>query len=66
MMGYNDEHQKEVFVTDTEKWSIMRYRSYDDFMYGSFDVYVTKEEIVIRGHLKRGQPSLYMKLKNRG
>lgn len=40
----------------------MRYRSYDDFMYGSFDAYVTKDEIVIRGHLKRGQPSLYMKL----
>ena len=61
-MSFNDERTKEVFVTDTEKWSIMRYRSYDDFMYGSFDVYVTKDEIIIRGHLKRGQPSLYMKL----
>jgi hypothetical protein len=42
------------------KWSVIQHRNYDDFTYGSFDAYVTEEEIVIRGRLKRGQPSLYM------
>jgi hypothetical protein len=38
----------------------MQYRGFDDFMFGSFDVYVTREEVVIRGRLKRGQSSPYM------
>ena len=42
------------------KWTVIQHRSYDDFIYGSFDTYVTEDEIVIRGRLKRGQPSLYM------
>lgn len=42
------------------KWTVIQYRNYDDFSYGSFDSYVTENEIVIRGRLKRGHPSLYM------
>jgi hypothetical protein len=42
------------------KWSVMQYRGFDDFMFGSFDVYVTREEVIIRGRLKRGQSSPYM------
>lgn len=42
------------------KWSVIQHRGYQDFMWGSFDVYVTEHEIVIRGRLKKGQPSLYM------
>lgn len=42
------------------KWSVIQSRNYNDFVYGSFDTYVTEQEIVIRGRLKRGQPSLYM------
>lgn len=44
------------------RWSVVQYRGYDDFLYGSFDAYVTDNEIVIRGRLKRGQPSLYMRV----
>lgn len=42
------------------KWTVIQHRAYSDFSYGSFDTYVTEDEIVIRGRLKRGQPSLYM------
>jgi hypothetical protein len=42
------------------KWTVIQHRGYGDFVYGSFDSYVTEDEIVIRGRLKRGQPSLYM------
>ena len=42
------------------KWLVIQHRGYNDFSYGSFDTYVTEDEIVIRGRLKRGQPSLYM------
>lgn len=42
------------------KWTVIQHRNYHDFTYGSFDTYVTEDEIVIRGRLKRGQPSLYM------
>ena len=42
------------------KWTVIQYRAFNDFSYGSMDIYVTEDEIVIRGRLKRGQPSLYM------
>jgi len=42
------------------KWSVIQYRGFGDFHWGSFDVYITENEIVIRGKLKKGQPSLYM------
>lgn len=44
------------------KWSIRQYRGWDDFVYGSFDVYVTETEIIIRGKLKRGNNSPYILL----
>jgi len=44
------------------KWAVRQYRNHDDFMFGSFDIYVTEKEIVIRGRLKRGTNSLYMML----
>lgn len=44
------------------KWSVRQYRGFDDFMFGSFDVYVTEREIVIRGRLKKGTNSIYMML----
>lgn len=42
------------------KWTVIQHRNYNDFVYGSFDTYVQEDEIIIRGRLKRGQPSLYM------
>jgi hypothetical protein len=45
------------------KWIVMQHRNYLDFVYGSFDTYVTEDEIIIRGRLKRGQPSLYMTIR---
>jgi len=43
-------------------WTVVQYRNYNDFKYGSFDIYVTKKEFVVRGLLKRGgQSSLYLK-----
>jgi len=42
------------------KWSVIQHRAFDDFLWGSMDAYVTENEIVIRGRLKKGQPSLYM------
>jgi len=44
------------------RWSVMQYRGFNDFMFGSFDSYVTDEEIIIRGRLKKGQNSLYMRI----
>ena len=45
------------------KWTVIQYRNFDDFLWGSFDTYVQEEEIVIRGRLKRGQNSLYMMIR---
>jgi hypothetical protein len=45
------------------KWSVRQYRNFDDFHFGSFEIYCTEQEIVIRGRLKRGQNSLYMMLR---
>jgi len=46
------------------KWSVIQYRSYDDFTYGSFTSYVTDREIVIRGILKKTHnTSLYMMIR---
>ena len=39
-----------------------QYRAYDDFKYQSFDTYVMKNEITIRGRLKKGNASLFMKI----
>lgn len=45
------------------KWSTAQCRSYDDFRYGSFDCYVTKNDVVIRGVLKKtGAQCVYMKI----
>jgi len=43
------------------KCRVIEYRNQNDFMYGSFTVYVTANEIIIRGILKRdNQWSKYM------
>jgi len=42
------------------KWSVTQYRNFNDFLFGSFEVYVLEKEIVIRGRLKRGNNSLYL------
>ena len=34
---------------------VIEYRNRDDFVYGSFTVYVTESEVIIRGILKRDQ-----------
>ena len=34
---------------------VIEYRNRDDFVYGSFSVYVTEREVLIRGILKRDQ-----------
>jgi len=44
------------------RYSVMTARNYNDFKYGSFNVYVTEKEVVIRGLLKKGNSSLYMKI----
>lgn len=48
------------------KWTVIQHRNFTDFLFGSFDVYVTEDEIVIRGRLKRGNNSLYMELRKVG
>lgn len=45
------------------KWVVRQYRAFSDFHFGSFDAYVTHDEIVIRGRLKKGQNSLYMMIR---
>jgi hypothetical protein len=46
------------------KWSVIQHRNYNDFIYGSFDIYLTEHDIVIRGRLKKTKNnSLYMTLK---
>lgn len=46
-------------------WTAIQYRSFNDFVYGSFDTYVQENEIVIRGRLKRGNSSLYMMIRKK-
>jgi len=47
-----------------KKWSVIQYRNYDDFVYGSFSSYVTKQDVVIRGVLKKTHNnSLYMMIR---
>ena len=42
-----------------------KYRNYNDFKYGSFIVYVTEHEVIIRGILKKtNNYSLYMLVKD--
>jgi len=36
------------------KWSLRQFRGFNDFKFGSFTVYVTEKEIIIRGSLKNG------------
>jgi len=35
------------------KITVRKYRNYKDFKYGSFQVYVTEKETIIRGILKK-------------
>lgn len=44
-------------------WTVIQHRGYKDFRYGSFNVYVTEEDVTIRGMLKKGNQSLYMTIK---
>jgi len=47
-------------VTKTGKWTTIQYRNFNDFKFGSFTVYSTEKETVVRGILKKtNQPSLY-------
>lgn len=47
------------------KHSVIQYRGYDDFKFGSFSIYVTKNEVVIRGILKKNNSSsLYMMIRS--
>lgn len=49
------------------KCRVIEYRNQNDFQYGSFTVYVTTNEIVIRGILKRdNQWSKYMLIQRTG
>jgi len=46
--------------------SARKFRSYNDFKYGSFTVYVTEKEVMIRGILKKtGNYSPYMLIVDR-
>ncbi len=45
------------------RWTVIQYRNYNDFLYGSFDTYVQEDEIVIRGRLKKGNNSLYIMIR---
>ena len=49
-------------ITRSGKWTVIEYRNQKDFKYGSFEVYVKKEEFIISGILKRGQRSRYIKV----
>ncbi len=45
------------------RFSVLQYRNYNDFKYGSFNVYVTEKEVTIRGLLKKNNnSSLYMRV----
>lgn len=35
------------------KYTVRAYRGYNDFKYGSFTVYVTEKETIVRGILKK-------------
>ena len=35
------------------KISTIKYRNFNDFKWGSFEVYVTEKEVIIRGILKK-------------
>ena len=50
-------HGKKGVVSHMGNWSVIQHRNFNDFKYGSFTVYVTKKEIVIRGILKRDSAS---------
>lgn len=44
--------------------SVIKYRSFDDFKWGSFEAYVTKEDVFIYGILKKtNSRSKYMRVK---
>jgi hypothetical protein len=46
------------------KFSVIEYRGFNDFKFGSFTVYVTDKVIIIRGVLKKtNSPSLYLKIR---
>lgn len=62
MIVSSSDDNKTVASMKSLRWSVQQYRNYNDFMYGSFDSYVTEGEIIVRGRLKRGQQSLYMKI----
>lgn len=34
-------------------WTVTQYRNYKDFKYGSFNIYLTDKEFVVRGILKK-------------
>ena len=46
-------------------WQVIQYRGFNDFKYGSFILYVTEKEVMIRGILKKANNySSYMLIKN--
>ena len=49
-----------VMTISLSRYSVIKYRSEEDFKWGSFDVYVKSNEIIISGILKRGNRSRFM------
>jgi CO/xanthine dehydrogenase FAD-binding subunit len=48
------------------KFSVVEYRNVNDFKYGSFDVYLKSDEIIISGILKKNSSrSRYMSVRRR-
>lgn len=49
------------------RFSVIQYRNQNDFKWGSFDVYVKPDEVIISGLLKKGGGhSRFMKVKKDG
>jgi hypothetical protein len=44
----------------------MQYRNQNDFKWGSFDVYVKPNEVIISGILKKGGHSRFMRVTKHG
>jgi len=43
-------------------FSVIQYRNQSDFKWGSFDVFVKPDEVIISGVLKKGNRSRFMKV----
>jgi len=53
-------------ITRSGRYSVIEYRNQKDFRYGSFEVYVKPNELIISGVLKTGQRSRYLRVVKNG